>query len=238
VVVHASASVVYVEWSGRDLLTAVHDDRHGRSPWSVTVAGIGPLDTWARSGEVAAVRAGRLRVGWLVVGLGRRNEPAVRPSVNRPSWDPAQASRALRDSAPDALTAALARAGIAGPAWLDRAEQLVGRGPGLTPAGDDVLTGALCAFDRHGAQGLHARLVAVAQDAGSRTTAVGAHQLRAAAQGWFVEALVDVVDAADPDSLARVVPVLLGIGATSGADLLAGVVLALDALATTRELVP
>lgn len=238
VVVHASASAVYVAWASRDLLTAVHDDRHGRSPWSVTLAGIGPLDAWARCGEVAAARAGRLRVGRLVVGLGPRGEPAPRPLVNRPSWDLATAHRTLRTLAPDAVSAALARAGIAGPRWWDRAERLVGRGPGLTPSGDDVLTGALCAFGRYGAQGVQTRLVAVAQEAAPRTTAVGAHQLRAAARGWFVDALVGVVDAEDPDSLARAVPVLLGIGATSGADLLAGVVLALDALATTREPVP
>jgi hypothetical protein len=220
-VVHASGGALYLAWAGGGPLSALHGPACGTTPWSVIVEGLGRADDWAHPGDPAAVRAGRLRAGRLVVAL-----PPAGPCAPRPSGG-------LRALAPEAVRAALARVG--GTGALDAPERLVGLGPGLTPSGDDVLTGALCVLWAAGpaAKAQRDALADVARTAAGRTTRVGAHQLAAAADGWFAEALLAVVDAPTDAVAARCAAVLLGVGATSGADLLAGAVLAVDALATS-----
>jgi hypothetical protein len=107
---------------------------------------------------------------------------------------------------------------------------LVGRGPGLTPSGDDALAGALLVAHALGAgealsDAVRARLAA--------TTAVSAALLAAAAEGYAahpVVALVDAAVAADPDAVRRALPAVLAIGHTSGADTVTGIRAALTTL--------
>lgn len=103
---------------------------------------------------------------------------------------------------------------------------LLGRGPGLTPEGDDELAGRL--------------LVTVAAGGAvpdldphlHRTTALSASLLRAAAQGYAVPEVVAYVDAVvgrHHVAARRLRPAVAAIGHTSGAALLRGVAAALPA---------
>lgn len=139
-------------------------------------------------------------------GLGRRRHPA-------------HGGRADGDG-PDAREDR-ARAAI---------ETLAGRGPGLTPSGDDFLVGVLhavtCWPDLAAAglaADLHARIAAVAVP---RTTRISAAYLDAASRGWatspwhaLVDALAQYPAAGPLEAAARR---LLATGETSGADGLTG----------------
>jgi len=117
---------------------------------------------------------------------------------------------------------------LAGNTLGNEATQLIGLGPGLTPSGDDYFGGVLVALRwlGRGAQAdslwrwLEPRLQ-------TRTSAVSAAHLAAAASGQVHEALHDVLENLSawhaPDlhpSLAR----LDAVGHTSGWDALAGIV--------------
>ncbi len=101
-------------------------------------------------------------------------------------------------------------------------ERLLGRGPGLTPAGDDVLAGFLVGAR---AFGLDARRMrgATAALAPARTTALSAALLRHAGRGECIDEVAAVVaaltDHGRPEpALGR----LLAVGHTSGAALAVG----------------
>jgi hypothetical protein len=106
---------------------------------------------------------------------------------------------------------------------------LLGRGPGLTPSGDDVLAGFLLgalAFGRC-ADGV---LRIVEEQAARATTALSAQLLTQAVEGYCVPELATVLAASSgrpvpPNAIAR----LLAVGHTSGAALAHGVVAAASA---------
>jgi len=107
------------------------------------------------------------------------------------------------------------------------AQALIGLGPGLTPAGDDLLGGAMCALYAAGRPGLAKRLAAWALPlAAAGTSRISRAHLDCAAQGECGEAVNDAIVAllsgGEPD-LARID----AIGHTSGWDALAGAALAL-----------
>ena len=125
--------------------------------------------------------------------------------------------------------------------------QLVGRGLGLTPGGDDVIAGALCGLHATGATG-RARALATAalDDVTDRTTLLSADLLRLAADGDACLEILGVLRAARqprdvlrPNQSALVVAIdrLLRVGHTSGADLATGLAIGLRAgvQAGTRE---
>ena len=125
--------------------------------------------------------------------------------------------------------------------------QLVGRGLGLTPGGDDVIAGALCGLHATGATG-RARALATAalDDVTDRTTLLSADLLRLAADGDACLEILGVLRAARqprdvlrPNQSALVVAIdrLLRVGHTSGADLATGLAIGLraGAQAGTRE---
>ena len=106
--------------------------------------------------------------------------------------------------------------------------QLAGLGPGLTPAGDDFIMGALYAVWI-----IHPRAVAsvlaqnIANNAAPLTTSLSAAWLRSAGRGeagvlWhqFFEVSVGRVD--NPTYLREAMDKILSVGETSGADALAG----------------
>lgn len=104
---------------------------------------------------------------------------------------------------------------------------LLGRGPGLTPSGDDVLAGYLLGCRALGqpvpsVAGLH------------RTTALSAALLRHAFVGECVPEVAALVSALAGDAPLPI-DALLRVGATSGAALAAGVLLASAAPATRPE---
>jgi hypothetical protein len=111
---------------------------------------------------------------------------------------------------------------------------LLGRGPGLTPAGDDVLAGLLVGLA--GRPDLRDPLAAaMLGTAPRRTTWLSAELLTHAAHGRAAPAVVAVADAmagyGDDDALPRALPALLAVGHTSGSALARGLLLAADTVA-------
>jgi hypothetical protein len=110
------------------------------------------------------------------------------------------------------------------------ARQLAGLGPGLTPAGDDLLVGWLAGLFFFGERcGLsqEAREVAraVVDAATSQTTRLSAAWLRFAGNGEFAEPwhqLVNGLNTGDPGAVERATQRILATGATSGQDALLG----------------
>lgn len=118
--------------------------------------------------------------------------------------------------------------------FVDGARALIGLGEGLTPAGDDVLVGVLAVLHRAAPSWLACRpdAVAVLADAArAGTTAVAREFLWHALGGHFSGPVVALVTAADREPARAALRDLLAMGATSGADTVAGMRLALRALA-------
>jgi len=93
-------------------------------------------------------------------------------------------------------------------------ESLAGRGPGLTPLGDDILVGFLAAATLAGQD-----VRADAEGAANDTTALSATLLRLAAQGELPEAAHRLLEDGE-------IGPLLGFGHTSGAGMALGLALA------------
>jgi hypothetical protein len=110
-----------------------------------------------RPGEAATIGGGRFQVGGGAVGVG-------------PDWD---------------ARPGLAAVGVEPPAAAPNPVTLAGRGPGLTPDGDDLIAGYVAGLTL-----LHARTgeaAALAEAAAARTTALSATLLRHAARGELPE---------------------------------------------------
>jgi hypothetical protein len=115
--------------------------------------------------------------------------------------------------------------------------RVLGLGPGLTPSGDDLLGGlffALAAAPRRAWAGelpaLRARLLAAAAQA---TNVISAALLADLMQGrgWCaLHEFVDALQRGEPAAVAAAAREVLAIGANSGGDLLAGLLLGLTAL--------
>lgn len=101
---------------------------------------------------------------------------------------------------------------------------LLGLGPGLTPAGDDVLIGLLIGLHRFQGEGAALALLRPALvPAPARTTALSATLLSWAGRGVATEALLTVLWNLGNE---QAVENLLTIGHSSGSDMLTGAVLA------------
>lgn len=151
----------------------------------------------------------------------------------RPPWPALDVSAVLRLAA-SARDEAEARLQAEAPGVLARAttgllpEALLGLGPGLTPAGDDVLVGRLLAVQAGGPRGgfpapsdLAAPLLAAAEN---RTTRLSLAFLRAAAEGECGQAWHDLwpTPGASSGSREAAIRVILRTGQTSGAAALWG----------------
>lgn len=137
-------------------------------------------------GQSATVGEGALRAGDAVVTTGRRWDP--RPETRYAIWLVPQPEVQLR--------------------------RLAGRGPGLTPLGDDILIGYIA---RRALTGLDS--TALAAEASASTTALSSTLLRLAALGQLPEAAHPLLESGD------LLP-LLHFGATSGRGIALGLALA------------
>ncbi len=109
---------------------------------------------------------------------------------------------------------------------VDIDERLLGRGPGLTPSGDDVLAGYLAGAAAYGlpADALRAFVHA---NAVRRTTTLSAALLRHAAAGEAIPQISGLLDAlGGRRPLGGALAELVAVGHTSGAALASGVVAA------------
>jgi len=116
------------------------------------------------------------------------------------------------------------------PASVDRAiRDLVGLGPGLTPAGDDFLAGVLLSLQSMQRKNLAASLArCVLRASETATNRISAAFLRAAADGYCGATLAEVfagLARADRDRLERAVVAQTATGHTSGRDAWHGVLL-------------
>ncbi|GAA5117135.1 hypothetical protein GCM10023339_27260 [Alloalcanivorax gelatiniphagus] len=205
-VVHAGPAAIYVDLDGWCLgLVSTTATRVPCALWS-TLPDLGVLE------PIVRVDGGELVVGDRTTRTTRLVDPRAttvgpRTGVRRPQ----SVTSSLDLPADGQLT----------PARLDR---LVGRGPGLTPLGDDVLAGW---FTTRAALGRpdDALATAVRRRLGA-TTLLSATLLDCALRGEALPQLAAWL--AEPtDSTADA---LLAVGATSGAGLLAGAELAITSL--------
>jgi Protein of unknown function (DUF2877) len=175
-------------------------------------------------------QAGEGVVGQGQIRFGRWRIDAVR------TWLPAQVARAPVGSRAVSLdrtdelrphTAEVVR-------HARLARRLVGRGRGLTPSGDDALCGAMLVLRAVGSPALgpvREHVVASLQG----TTSLSASFLAAAGGGYAVPAaarLASALAAGDAPAAQALLAEALAIGHTSGSDLVAGMLGALDATAT------
>jgi hypothetical protein len=163
-----------------------------------------------RPGDTAQVGEGQVVVG------------PVRVTVVR-WWAPRRPRPGVRSDRITGLSRLLAGHPVPVPVDGSPAE-LVGLGPGLTPAGDDVLAGML--VELHQQPDLRDQVAdEVLSLAGTRTTALSAALLRHAAAGLALPAVVDVADALAGHGgadLGVAVARLVAVGHSSGAALAHG----------------
>jgi hypothetical protein len=239
--------------SHRDEVLAVVDAAALRLPCSVVLA--------ASAGSELPAMVSRAGDAAIVVGGGRVELPAAtirvtrwwQPTTPRPAQLgarllrqldavqtlvprlPAEVGAASRSLAAEA-DAALSRAGPA-PELAAAARRLVGLGPGLTPAGDDVLAALLVTLSAGPAAARAAAgdvAAAVLPDAGARTTALSAALLRHAAGGEGLPELVNLVDAVSApgvqDDVTRLLRAVLAVGSSSGCAMVHGVLTGMRAM--------
>jgi len=112
------------------------------------------------------------------------------------------------------------------------ASGLVGLGPGLTPAGDDFLAGAVAALDALGRGNIRAALARAVLAASGRTSPLSASLLRTAGAGHVGENFHTMVAAVIGGDAEAAITTAKRIGHTSGWDALAGTVVTVSIVAT------
>ncbi len=279
-VLAAFPAAVYVtlDRDDADLLAVVTSDA-ARPPNALVLAApaaAGPF-SGIRARDRAVVGGGELRVGGLCVSAARTWTPAPRlPPTGRTALATAVVAggRVLRDCCrppgldPETFLRPLTRAAGAGDAVraVAAAGRMLGRGPGLTPSGDDMLAGFLVALRLlpgtlsgtppgplpgapPGAGSIAGKSVGALADvadhlagfvggfASARTTTLSAALLRHAGRGEPSAEAADLLRGLTGAApLDGAVRRLLTVGATSGPDLAYG--LLAGALAVVRAVEP
>ncbi len=241
------ARSAYVTVAGGPALV-LHAAGHDHTPTSLCPAIWPPAATAVAVGDPVVGRAGHLKIGDLVLDVRAarvwRPAPAPAPATTMTGLDAVHglvlrsADRRTGELVP-VLERALARRD---PDRVTRCvASLVGRGPGLTPSGDDALVGLLAVLHRlaPAGEGSPAHRLAPADEGVAsdllrtaiaahlhRTAEISAHYLRLAVGGHFGERLIALCDAlavASPDEVRTAAAAVIATGATSGADALLGV---------------
>jgi hypothetical protein len=123
---------------------------------------------------------------------------------------------------------------------MRHARELLGLGPGLTPSGDDVLAGLLAVLALRGnpCAPLRPLAVQIAAEARQRTNAISAAMLEAAARGAVRDSLQRLLHAmvsGDAATVRAAAARVLAIGASSGRDLLSGIVTGFECALEARR---
>lgn len=178
------------------------------------VLGAGAPVPDARVGDVGLIGGGELVLGGVAYRPSRWWRPA-RPRIAAP---PPAVHPPPLDADTGAAVADLADALASGAPLASPVAALLGRGPGLTPLGDDVLAGALVALVAAGSPAGPRLATEVRKAAFRCTTFVSAALLWHAARGECVPELAALLTGAPGAAEA-----LLRVGHTSGAGLAHGV---------------
>lgn len=213
-----------------------------RLPCSIVLApSIGlDLSTLAHGQEII-VGAGRVHLPGATIKVARWWQPPRPQSIRKPMAAQIAALQRQLPQLPAAMTEPVRRLreatnngtndGHASSTPGRQARALVGLGPGLTPAGDDVLAALLVTLSAGPttARNLGTSIAAtVLPGAETRTTALSAALLRHAARGDGIPQLIDLVNVVGGDTrhAASALPALLDVGSSSGLALAHGVLLA------------
>lgn len=152
---------------------------------------------------------------------------AVRNGHHAGTFDPARQRSA---------GAPLVRAALRGECVDDLLLTLIGAGPGSTPAGDDVVVGALAGLRASGHEDAVDAIACALPALLERTTAASRLYLAAAIDGRFADRVHDLVRGlADRDAAIVAARSAARWGATSGLDLLSGVIAATDPTVQLRR---
>ena len=225
-VVHAGPHAVYVAVDGRCVGLLGRDA--AQVPCGLR-SRIRSFASWAC--ESAYVAGGTLHVDHIPLTMGRAVAVHVLP-LGHGTIPRRAASPATEAATPQAVVVGLVPRRAASRVTAATVGQLLGRGPGLTPLGDDVLCGWIAT---HRAAGIPTPEIDSAVRAGlHRTTLLSATLLDCALHGEVLPELGRflgaVGTAAEPGRAAD----LRAVGGTSGAGLLQGARLALDDLVLAR----
>lgn len=213
-----------------------------RLPTALVLARSLPPSGWgARPGAVVEVGAGRVRLPradlvavrtWVPRRVHPGRGAVILPPAPAPAPAPTPAGRWRSEA-----TALAARA-VDGDDLGALVDALVGAGPGLTPSGDDVLCGVLLGLRLGGRLDAVAGLWDAVRPRLGATTTLSAALLAEAADGYAVpdlERLAAALAVGDSAAADRAVAAVAAVGHTSGRDLLAGFVGALEALVPALE---
>lgn len=216
-------------------IACVGDARIGPGPLNVIVAAPGVMPRVGALVRLDLRKAKR----W----TPRARAPARRElsAQQRAAWRlgrPSEGFAALLD-APETVAPRTRRAAQAFLDWIAAgardptpraAAALIGLGPGLTPAGDDFIGGALIALRAAGRVGVADRASAWALTRARRTNRISAAHLACAARGEGHEALHRLLASLRPNGrgFPAALEALDRIGHTSGRDAAAGALLALQ----------
>jgi hypothetical protein len=223
--------------------------KHADAPFGIRLA---PSDGGfaAKAGECVHVRAGFVGVGKMI--LDCRTAPRWTPTLwtQRASGLESRLATLERAARPRAWaeSVGMARDVVEALSGSDAelafaVRRTVGRGPGLTPAGDDVLVGMLSVLTSESAKSAGARAASRLTNAlmpAIHTTAdVSRHLLHQAARGLPGRALHDLgralIEGASHEALAEALDLVLNTGCTSGADACLGLAAACDFLFLNTE---
>jgi hypothetical protein len=218
-----------------ELLVLTNDSTS--APWVVTIPGLNA--TWAVPDDLLFVRQDRayllapygqpIRIDapiWVPIAIG---SPAPLPQIRTilTQVDLPDTAPGLTDT-PTALVANLRSALTSeNPVALESAiRPLIGLGRGLTPAGDDLLTGMVGVLVLAGHSAIPCNFA-------NRTSLPAATQLMHALRGELPEPLHEVIRwllLAQMDAANYAIQRLAQLGSSSGRDMLAGVRLGIEAL--------
>ena len=208
-VLHASASAIYVNLDGWCVGVVSATATHVPCALWSALPDLGPY-----AGLPVTVRSGALHVGDDELRITRLVDPRTTAVGHHAQTEPGTSATSGFDLPAD---------GRLTTAHLDR---LLGRGPGLTPLGDDVLAGWFAT--RAALDAPDDALVGAVRRRLGFTTLLSATLIDCAIRGEVLPQLGDWL--ADPGPATR--RALLAVGATSGAGLLRGASLALTSLST------
>ncbi|GAB3880376.1 oxamate carbamoyltransferase subunit AllH family protein [Terrabacter terrigena] len=239
-VVAAFPTCLYVELGAHERVLAVLASDALALPIGLRLALPSTRVSWGlEAGAHVVVGQGRVRLPGADVVAARLQHPSrVRPAPRRPGpptglREPGVLGDLAREMAAAALAGRSVDSGVRG---------LLGAGRGLTPSGDDAVCGVLLtlgAVDVPRARRAHAAIAAEVRAGLGRTTSLSAALLVAAASGYAVPDVVRLVTGLVSGTVsADLVDRVLGIGHSSGRDLLSGVTGTLRALDASLETTP